>query len=453
MENIIPSETTVLMVGLNHRTAPVRLREALAFSDQAAEEALLAFKQRFPASEAVIISTCNRVELYTAPHGSAPPTADELVEFLANNRGVASAEAAGSIYRMQQQAAVEHLFNVVSSLDSLVLGETQILSQVKLAYQRAAAVQAVGPVFHALFQRSFAAAKDVHEQTGLGDGHVSVASVAVDLLRGVFDRFNDKTVLLVGAGKMAALMLQHLMAVHPGRTIVTNRTAEKSAEMAGRYRLESADFSRLHELLTAADIVLTSTGSPTPIITGETLKPLMKARQYRPLVIVDIAVPRDVDSQVARLGNVYLYNIDDLERVAQNNRGQRGAKLDLSRNIIHRHIADFMHYLAARNTGPVVKALYHQCREISDMELDALLAANPEFSESQKQAVRKMAHRIVGKILHVPVTELTTQTAHHRRIRLAGAIQELFHLLPPESDPSEPESSAEDSSTKLPENS
>jgi glutamyl-tRNA reductase len=223
--------------------------------------------------------------------------------------------------------------------------------------------------------------------------------------------------------------------------------------MAGRYRLESADFSRLHELLTAADIVLTSTGSPTPIITGETLKPLMKARQYRPLVIVDIAVPRDVDSQVARLGNVYLYNIDDLERVAQNNRGQRGAKLDLSRNIIHRHIADFMHYLAARNTGPVVKALYHQCREISDMELDALLAANPEFSESQKQAVRKMAHRIVGKILHVPVTELTTQTAHHRRIRLAGAIQELFHLLPPESDPSEPESSAEDSSTKLPENS
>ena len=451
MGNIIPSETSVLMVGLNHRTAPVRLRETLAFSDQAAEQALLAFKQRFPSSEVVIISTCNRVELYAAASGTAPPTTDELVEFLADNRGVASAEAGGSIYRMQQQAVVEHLFNVVSSLDSLVLGETQILSQVKQAYQRAAGVQAVGPVFHTLFQRSFAAAKDVHEQTGLGDGHVSVASVAVDLLRGVFDRFDDKTVLLIGAGKMAALMLQHLVALHPGRMIVTNRTAEKSTEMAGRYRLESADFSRLHDLLTAADIVLTSTGSPEPLITSEALKPLMKARQYRPLVIVDIAVPRDVDSHVARLGNVYLYNIDDLERVAQNNQLQRGAKVDLSREIIQRHIADFMHYLAARNTGPVVKALYHHCRQISDQELDALLAANPEFSEAQKLAVRKMAHRLVGKILHVPVTELTTQEVHHRRMHLAGAIQELFHLLPPEPGRSEPEKAPEEFLKKPPE--
>ena len=277
-----------MMVGLNHRTAPVRLRETLAFSDQAAETALLAFKQRFPSAEAVIVSTCNRVELYVARHGSAQPTSQEMVEFLAENRGVASAEANGSIYRMEQQAVVEHLFAVVSSLDSLVLGETQILSQVKQAYQRAATMEAVGPVFHSLFQRSFAAAKDVHERTGLGDGHVSVASIGVDLLRGVFDRFDDKTVLLIGAGKMAGLMLRHMVSLQPGRMIVTNRTPEKSAEMAGRFRLESSDFSRLNDLLTASDIVLTSTGSPEPIITADTIKHLMKARQYRPLVIVDI---------------------------------------------------------------------------------------------------------------------------------------------------------------------
>jgi glutamyl-tRNA reductase len=432
MQKIIPSESSVLMVGLNHRTAPVRLRETLAFSDQAADAALLAFKQRFPAAEAVIVSTCNRVELYVARHGTAEPTAQEMVQFLADNRGVDAAEAGGGMYRMEQQAVVEHLFSVVSSLDSLVLGETQILSQVKQAYQRAAAIAAVGPVFHSLFQRSFAAAKDVHEQTGLGDGHVSVASIGVDLLRGVFDRFDDKTVLLIGAGKMAGLMLRHMAALQPGRMIVTNRTPEKSAEMAGRFRLESAELSRLTELLTISDIVLTSTGSPEPIITADAMKPLMKARQYRPLVIVDIAVPRDVDSDVARLGNVYLYNIDDLQRVAQNNRGQRGAKVDFSRSIIERHTADFMHWLAARNTGPVVKALYHHCRQISDQELDLLLAANPELTESQREAVRKMAHRLVGKILHVPVTELTTQATHHRRIHLAGAIQELFHLLPAE---------------------
>ena len=445
MQNIIPSESSVMMVGLNHRTAPVHLRETLAFSDQAAEAALLAFKQRFPSAEVVIVSTCNRVELYVARHGTPQPTSQEMVEFLAENRGVAAAEATGSIYRMEQQAVVAHLFAVVSSLDSLVLGETQILSQVKQAYQRAAAIEAVGPVFHSLFQRSFAAAKDVHERTGLGDGHVSVASVGVDLLRGVFDRFDDKTVLLIGAGKMAGLMLRHMVSLQPGRMIVTNRTPEKSAEMAGRFRLESADFSRLGELLTASDIVLTSTGSPTPIITADTIKHLMKARQYRPLVIVDIAVPRDVDSDVAKLSNVYLYNIDDLERVAQNNRQQRGAKVDLSRGIIERHTAEFMHWLAARNTGPVVKALYQHCRQISDQELDALMAGNPELTATQKEAIRKMAHRLVGKILHVPVTELTTQSAHHRRIHLAGAIQELFHLLPPEPGESEADQSQKNS--------
>ena len=434
-----------MMVGLNHRTAPVRLRETLAFSDQAAETALLAFKQRFPSAEAVIVSTCNRVELYVARHGTAQPTSQEMVEFLAENRGVASAEANGSIYRMEQRAVVEHLFAVVSSLDSLVLGETQILSQVKQAYQRAATMEAVGPVFHSLFQRSFAAAKDVHERTGLGDGHVSVASIGVDLLRGVFDRFDDKTVLLIGAGKMAGLMLRHMVSLQPGRMIVTNRTPEKSAEMAGRFRLESADFSRLNDLLTGSDIVLTSTGSPEPIITADTIKHLMKARHYRPLVIVDIAVPRDVDSDVARLSNVYLYNIDDLERVAQNNRQQRGAKVDLSRGIIERHTADFMHWLAARNTGPVVKALYQHCRQISDQELDALMAGNPELTATQKEAIRKMAHRLVGKILHVPVTELTNQAAHHRRIHLAGAIQELFHLLPPEPGESEAKQSQKNS--------
>lgn len=420
------------MVGLNHRTAPVRLRETLAFSEAAADTAILDFKRRFPSSEAIIISTCNRVELYAVRHGSTQLDVEAMVEFLAANRGVAASEASGSIYRLEHQAAVEHLFSVVSSLDSLVLGETQILSQVKKAYGRAAAIQAVGPVFHAMFQRSFAAAKDVHEQTGLGDGHVSVASVAVDLLRGVFDRFDDKTVLLAGAGKMAALMLRHVMDLHPGRVIVTNRTAEKSAEMAGRFRLESADFSRLNELLISADIVLTSTGSAEPIITTERIKTLMKARQYRPLVIVDIAVPRDVESEVARLSNVYLYNIDDLERVAQNNQLQRGAKVDMSRTLIDKHTREFMHWFATRNTGPVVKALYHHCREISDREMDALLAANPELTEAQREAIRKMAHRLVGKILHVPVTELTTHEPHHRRIHLAGAIQELFHLLPPE---------------------
>ncbi len=433
MRNIASSETALLMVGLNHRTAPVRLREALAFTPQDADTAMLAFKEHFPACEVIILSTCNRVELYVVRHHAEQPSAAEMVEFLAANRHVAATEAGESMYRLEHQAVVEHLFSVASSLDSLVLGETQILNQVKHAYQRATAIQAVGPVFHALFQRSFAAAKEVHEQTGLGDGHVSVASIGVDLLRGVFDRFDDKTVLLIGAGKMAALLLRQVLSVRPKRTMVTNRTPEKSAEMAGQYRLEAADFSHLNDLLITADIVLTSTGSTAPIITADRIKLLMKARQYRPLVIVDIAVPRDVEAEVGRLSNVYLYNIDDLERVAENNRRQRGTQIDQCRAILDQHTRQFMHWFAARNTGPVVKALYHHCREISDRELQTLLAANPDLTAAQKEAIGKMAHRLVGKILHVPVTELTTHAPQYRRIHLAGAIQELFHLLPPES--------------------
>ena len=420
----------LLLAGLSHRTAPVALRETLAFDQVRAGESLRRLAVEYPGTEGVILSTCNRVELYVACNGAAQPTAEELARFLARCHQISPATLGECLYHRRQEEVAEHLFSVAGSLDSLVLGETQILAQVKQAYQTACEAGTVGTALHALFQRAFAAAKDIHKQTGLSGGHVSVASVAVELLRGVFDRFDEKTVLLVGTGKMAGLMLRSLQALHPARLIATNRSPERTARMAAQWSLEAADYNRLPELLIAADIVLTSTGSPEPILTAERIKPLLKSRHYRPLVIVDIAVPRDVEAAVGRLHNVYLYNIDDLEQVAAGNRRRRGDQERRSREIVARHTEDFMHWFRARHTGPLVRALYQHCRRIGQAEVETLLAAHPELTPQQQQAIEKLARRVVGKILHLPVTELTAPTSHPKRMHLAEAIQQLFRLAP-----------------------
>jgi glutamyl-tRNA reductase len=435
LESLIPHDVTLLLVGMNHRTAPVALRENMAFDDAAALAAMRELAQMHPGWEFVILSTCNRVELYIAHHGGASPDQEALSELLAKLRSTSVEEIRGCVYHHRQQEVVEHLLSVASSLDSLVLGETQILSQVKQAYQVACDAGTVGAVFHVLFQRSLAAAKEVHDATDLGSGRISVGSVAIELLSGVFESFSDKTVLVIGAGSMAELMLEQLLPLKPGKLIITNRTHEKSSEMAARFGLVAKDFSHLRELLVQADIVLAGTGSSEPIITVDFIKPLLKTRHYRPLVMVDIAVPRDIEADVGKLSNVFLYNIDDLEHVAEENRRLRSGKVEESRMLLARHTQEFMHWLAVRNTGPVVRALYQHCRQIGDSEVEAMLLAHPELSDEQRQDLRKLAHRLVGKILHVPVTQITAQNISTRRMHLAGAVQELFNLMPKTDQP------------------
>ncbi len=440
----------LLVVGLNHKSAPVHVRESVAFNHAQTMAALRDFHVRMPHLEAVIVSTCNRVEIYAAMRevrtgGGCPaqtPTAslcgpEILIAFLASQHAMEVNTLASHTYHLAGQAAVEHLFSVAGSLDSMVLGETQILAQVKQAYQLAKEAESVGPILHGLFQKAFSAAKEVHERTELGGGRVSIASVAVDLLHDVFDRFDDKVVLVVGAGKMAELMLRQMQTVKPGRILVTNRTAESGRHLAEQFSLETADFANLSDLLVEADIVLTSTGSREPIISAERVRSLMRPRHYRPLVMVDIAVPRDVEESVSRIKNVYLYNIDDLENTAQANRRNRGDQVDQSRAVIATHVRDFMQWFATRNTGPVVRALYDHFRTMGRLEVDELLATHPSLSEAQCDAIRKMTHRLIGKILHAPVSQLTGQAPGngteqpHETVHLARAIVQLFQL-PPE---------------------
>lgn len=418
----------LLVVGLNHRSATLDLRERVAFAPQALVPALAGFKARFPQAEIVILSTCNRVELYLSRAVSAEPQLAQIAAYLAQTHQVDQPELLGHLYHHEDRAMVEHLFRVTASLDSMVIGETQILAQVKQAYQSACEAGTAGTMLHGLFQRALAAAKAVHDQTDLAAGRVSIASVAVDLARSVFDTFADKTVLCIGAGKMSGLVLKHLRELGPKQILITNRSPERAEELAGPFGAQAVSWARLDELLTTADIVLSGTGSPEPLITANHFKTLLKPRRYRPVVLVDIAVPRDIEAGVGKLSNVYLYNIDDLQQMAAANRDRRSDAIAESQALLATHTENFLVWYAGRNLGPLVKALYERTGQLAHTELEEYLARHPELSAAQRQDLERLAHRLVNKILHEPVHQLTVETQHEARPMLVTAMRKLFGL-------------------------
>lgn len=428
MQSTLAQSVRLLVVGLNHRTAPLNVRETLAFSPERTRAAIELFKRRFPAGEAVILSTCNRVELYIARPLRAEPTLESLTDFLAEFHALPVEQFRSHLYHHEDRAMVEHLFRVAASLDSMVVGETQILAQVKQAYQVAGQTGSAGKVFHTLFQRALAAAKDVHESTELSAGRLSVASVAIDLTRSVFDRFDDKTILCIGAGKMVTLMLRHLQELAPRKLLITNRSLDRAQRVAEQFRGEARPFEQLDALLIEADIILTSTGSSEPIITAQRFKGLLKPRRYRPAVIVDIAVPRDVEAAVGDFDNIYLYNVDDLQEVAAGNRQKREQEIAASKVVLDGHVEEFLRWFAARDVGPLVKALYEHCNELARAELEQFCARHPDASPEERADMERMAHRLVGKILHGPVTQITSQAEATARPMLAAAMRTLFSL-------------------------
>ena len=425
---MIPESPKLLVAGLNYRTAPLTLRETVAFTPAQTEAAIKKLRQQYPQAEVVILSTCNRVEMYLAGPASAAPSLEDVGRFLAEFHSVPAQEVLSHLYHREDRAMVEHLFAVAGSLDSMVVGETQILSQVKHAYHHGVDAGGVGRSLHVLFQRALAAAKDVHENTQLSTGRLSVASVAVDLAASVFDRFDDKTVVCLGAGKMATLMLRHLVELKPGKIVVVNRSRERGEALAREFSAECRAIEELDGLLTEADILLTSTDAAQPIITEGRFKKLLKGRRYRPIVMVDIAVPRDIEQSVAKLTNVYLYNIDDLQEVAAGNRGKREQEIALARARVGVHVEEFLKWFASRDVGPLVKALYEQARGVARSELDAHFAKHPEMTEEKRAELERLAHRLVGKLLHGPVSQLTSNSEPMARPMLAEALRELFEL-------------------------
>jgi glutamyl-tRNA reductase len=419
----------LLLLGLNHSTAPLEVREKVAFSSDGRDRALDALRAKFPQAEIALLSTCNRVELYVARPVHEHPRAQEMVQFLADFHGVDVAAFSQHLYEKAEKEVVAHLFTVASSLDSMVLGETQILGQVREAYDAARERGAAGPFLNPLFQRALAVGKEVMSATRIAEGRVSVASVAVDYARRIFDSFDDKTVLCIGAGEMAALVLQSFAQLAPRRLLICNRSPEKAAELAKQFSGQAVAFEKLSDHLVAADIVVSSTGADRAIVTAAQMASLRKAMRYRPIFLIDIALPRDIEPGVGELENVYLYNIDDLQQVVAGTFEQRKDAIDAARQIVDRHVDAFVLWNRAREMGPMIERLSKRYHELAAEELARTLNKLPSIGDAERAHLEELTRRIVNKLLHDPISMLRkSEGLHGATSQYLHALEQLFGL-------------------------
>ncbi len=422
----------LLALGVDHRRAPTSVREALAFEGARRDEGLDALAKAFPGGEFVVLSTCNRVEVYAAGTGSAVPTTGDLIDFLAHFHARSADDFATHLVDHHDGRAVAHLFKVAASLESLVLGEGQILGQVRDAYKAAVARKAVGPILHAVFDHALRVGKLVRERTGMDKGKLSVASVAVDVARDVFDTFVDKVVLVIGAGKMGDLTLQHLSTLRPGSILVTNRNPERAEAAAARWGGRAVPFEGLERALVEADVVVSTTAAERPIVDLATYAKVQKARKNRLALILDIAIPRDFDPRIGDLEQVMLYNVDDLRAQAEQNRQNRQKGVDPALAIIERETELCLAALRHRtHAGTLLRQLGDYADTVRLRELDALFARQGDLSQAQRDDIAHAFQRLQNQFLHHPRAALrtaaSTEPAEHPH-PLLHAVKALFGL-------------------------
>jgi glutamyl-tRNA reductase len=418
------------MVGCSHHNSSLAMRERLAFNAAQAAEALDLWRARFPSAEAVLLSTCNRVELYTAwDADAAGPNHQQVAEFLADFHGIDLHSIFDDLFEQSGEAAVRHLFTVAASLDSMVLGEPQILAQVKQAYQLAQERASTGPLTHEMFQAALRTAKRVANETSISRKRISVASVAVgDFARDIFDRFDDKQVLVIGAGEMAEEALRYLRDEGARQLTIVNRNAAKAAAMAEQFSGRAAVWDQLDERLVEADLIVSATGAAEPIVTLERFHRIEPRRYQRPLLVLDLAVPRDFEPAIGDGLGVYLYSIDDLEAVCQRNRRERDNELPAALAIIDEETQRFMEDLHHRATGPIVQRLRENWQELRDQELERLFGKLPNLAEPERQEIRRAFERYVNKMLHPPLERIRDESRRGHPHGLLEALKRLFHV-------------------------
>ncbi|MBM4010225.1 MAG: glutamyl-tRNA reductase [Planctomycetes bacterium] len=418
------------LVGGTHRTVPLALRERLAFSAEQAAEALARFRDRFPGREGVLLSTCNRVEFYAAGEGDveAPP-AEQLASFLAECRGIEADALVPLLAGERDAAVVHHLFCVAAGLDSMVLGEPQILAQVKQAWAIAQDSRTAGPLTAGMFQAALRTAKRVATETALCRERVSIPSVAVaDFARGVFERFDDKRVLLVGAGKMAAETLRYLREAGARDVVIVNRTAARADQLAARLGARPADFATLERELASADLVVSTTGASAPVVPLDLFVRAEALRAGRPLVVLDLAVPRDFDPRIGARPGVWLYCVDDLAAACAANRSSRERELPRALVIVEEEAGRFMGDMHHRTTAPVIEQLRAGWSETGDAELQRLFRRLPHLAEGDRDEIRQAFDRYAAKMLHPPLASLRSESHSGPPHGLLDALKRLFNL-------------------------
>ncbi len=416
----------------NYHQAPLAVREKLAFSSEEQLQAAYAeLAKAFPESEVVILSTCNRVEIYTAQDDSAGrPTLEDLARFLGEFHQIPLDDFYDELRNDRGSEAVRHLFQVASSVDSMVLGESQIVNQVKSAYQLAQQHNACGIITHSLFQRAIRVSSRVRHETRLSEGRVSVASVAVgEFGKSIFERFDNKTVLIVGAGEMAEETLRYLKEEGARKIIVVNRSAERAEALAVNWGGEVYPWDRLDDCLAKADIVVSTTGAMHPIIEEDRFRRIRERSGAKPVFLLDLGAPRDIAAAVGDIDdNVFLYNLDDLETTCEQNRRLRQKEIQKAVAIIDEETALFVKEVYHRATGPVVQQLRTQWHAVRHDELQRLFNKLPHLSEEDRKQIEKSVERIVNKLLHPPLETLREESEAGTPHGLINALKQLFRI-------------------------
>ncbi|MDY6908791.1 MAG: glutamyl-tRNA reductase [Thermodesulfobacteriota bacterium] len=417
----------IVLMGMNHKTAPVEVRERLAAAcAQRSNPVALRTRLRH-VDEIFFLSTCNRVEfLFTSaqPEGAI----QEVRGLLKAHLGQPLLDVDPHLYVFQDMEAVRHLFRVASSLDSMVVGEPQILGQIKSAYREATVHRSVGVVLNRLLHKSFSVAKRVRSETLIGAYAVSISYAAVELARKIFGALEGKSVLLIGAGEMAELAAEHFLAQGVRRIKVANRTLERAMELARRFNAGTIPFTQIADNLKEVDIVLSSTGSPETILNLQDVRPRMRERRNRPLFLIDIAVPRDIDPRINELDNVYLYDIDDLQGIVDLNRGERLKEAEKAEHIIEMETFSFQRWFQTLEVVPTIIALRRKAETIREAELRKTFAHLEDLDDRQREAVTVLTEAIVRKLLHDPILFLKKKSHRESKKLYVDFTQQLFNL-------------------------
>ncbi|MEZ6062696.1 MAG: glutamyl-tRNA reductase [Planctomycetaceae bacterium] len=422
----------VFVLSCNHHHAGLQVREKLAFSStEQLARAYAEWRDQYPDSELVLLSTCNRVEVYAAEDAeSGSLSFDHITDFISRFHNIPTDEFTSSVLSHHGRAAVEHLFEVVCSLDSMVLGEPQIVNQVKEAYRIAQENDSCGPLTNRLFQHALTVSGRVRSETRLSEGRVSIASVAVgDFARSIFNRFDNKTVLVIGAGEMASETLRYLKDEGVQRIVVVNRNRDRAVALAAEFGGETDAFENLDRWLSEADVIVSTTGATEPVVTHEQFAKARRQSNRHPVFILDLGAPRDFAPTIGAIDdNVFLYDIDALEATCQENRKLRENEIADAKKIIEVQTERFMHDVYHRATGPVIQRLRDHWGEISRSELEILYRKMPEMDASQRAAIEKTIHRIVNKLLHPPLETLRDEARAGEPHGLLDAVKRLFNL-------------------------
>ena len=409
----------VNILGINHKTAPVALREKVAFSEDRLVAALSALREEMGVAEALILSTCNRTEVYW----SGTASGSDLSQWLERHHGN-NLDLAASLYIHQESRAIEHTFSVASGLDSMVLGEVQILGQLKDAYRIAQESGSTGPILNKLFQAAFSAAKRVRTETRIGANAVSLASATVSLARRVYEDLSEHNALLVGAGDMNALTARHFMSAGIKGMVIANRTLARAQALAVELNAHAVPLSDLDQELAAADIVISCTASPEPLISKRAVEAAIRARRRRPIFMVDMAVPRDIDPTVAELEDVYLFSIDDLQQLVDENIQQREVAAGGARLLINEEVTRFLSESRAQDAGPAIRALRQQADGIRQQTVEQARRML-QAGKSTDEVIEYLANTLTNRLLHAP-TQALRQAAELADLALAETVTRLL---------------------------